>query len=451
MNSPVGVWHKWGMSKLYKLYQPEQDLLLPPSLKDWLPEKHLAYFVSEIVEELDLSKIYGAYEKDPCGQPAYDPRMMVKLLVYGYCVGVYSARKIQQRLMEDVAFRVLAAGNEPDFRTIADFRKNHLEVLKGLFEQVLKMAVGMGAVKVGRVALDGRKVKANASKHKAMSYERMEEQEKAIGEQVKEMLAQAEAADAQEDERYGKGCAGEELPKELQRRETRLKRIREAKRALEAQAREKAKAEGQPREEVEKAKPEAKDQYNFTDPEWRIMKGSSEGFVQAYNTQVAVEGESQLIVGQAVTQAANDKEQMTPMMETVEEQSGQRPEAVLADSGYCSEKNLKHRESEKKPEKRIEGFIATGRQKHGERQVCARGPLRKGATRVEGMKRKLQTKAGAAIYATRKGIVEPVFGQIKQVRGFRQFSLRGLAKVKAEWALVCTAHNLLKMYRACYG
>jgi len=306
-------------------------------------------------------------------------------------------------------------------------------------------------VKMGQVALDGSKVKANASKHKAMSWERMEEQEKAIGERVKEMLTQAEAADAEEDERYGKGCAGEELPKELQRRETRLKRIREAKRALEARAREKAKAEGQPREEVEKAKPEAKDQFNFTDPESRIMKSSSEGFVQAYNTQIAVEAESQLIVGRAVTQAGNDKEQMGPMMERVEEQSGQRPEAVLADSGYCSEKNLEHLKSEKKPEKRIEGFIATGRQKHGERQVCARGPLRKGATRVERMKRKLQTKAGAAIYATRKGIVEPVFGQIKQARGFRQFSLRGLAKVKAEWALVCTAHNLLKIYRACYG
>src|SRR5579875_1741050 len=412
------------MSKTYKPYQPDQDFLLPPSLKDWLPEKHLAYFVSEVVEELDLSGIYAVYERDERGQPPYDPRMMTKLLVYGYCVGVYSARKIQQRLIEDVAFRVLAAGNEPDFRTIADFRKIHLQVLKGLFEQVLKMALEMGAVKLARVALDGSKIKANASKHKAMSYDRMVEQERAIRKQVKEMLARAEAADAEEDRRYGKDRAGDELPKELQRRETRLKRIREAKRALEERAREKAKKEGKP---AEKAKPEAKDQYNFTDPESRIMKSSSEGFVQAYNAQIVVEPAMQLIVGQAVTQAANDKEQVGPMVEAVEEQSGQRPE------------------------RRIEAFIATERQKHGERKVARRGPLPKGATRVERMKRKLLTKVGASVYAARKGIVEPVFGQIKQGRGFRGFSLRGFEKVKAEWALVCATHNLLKMYRVCWA
>jgi transposase len=430
------------MSKTYKPYQPEQDLLLPPRLQDWLPEKHLAYFVSEVVDELDLSGIYAVYEKDERGQPPYDPGMMTKVLVYGYCVGVYSARKIQQRLSEDVAFRVLAAGNAPDFRTIADFRKQHLEVLKGLFEQVLKMALELGAMKLGRVALDGSKVKANASKHKAMSYERMQEQEKAIKEQVKELLARAEAADAEEDVRYGKDRAGDELPEELQRRETRLKRIREAKRALEERAREKAKKEGKQGQTVEKAQPKAKDQYNFTDPESRIMPSSSEGFVQAYNPQIVVEPELQLIVGQAVTQATNDKEQVGPMMAVVEAQSGQRPEAVIADSGYCSEKN---------PERRIEAFIATERQKHGERRVAARGPLPKGATRVERMKRKLLTQAGAAIYAARKSIVEPVFGQIKEARGFRRFSLRGFEKVKAEWALVCATHNILKMYRACYA
>ena len=435
------------MSKTYKAYQPEQDLLLPPSLKDWLPEKHLAYFVSDVVDELDLSGIEAVYEKDLRGQPPYDPRMMTKLLVYGYCVGVYSARKMQQRLNEDVAFRVLAAGNGPDFRTIADFGKIHRETLKGLFEQILKMALELGAMKLGRVALDGSKVKANASKHKAMSYDRMGEQEKAIRQEVKEMLAQAEAVDAEEDARYGKECAGNELPEELQRRETRLKRIREAKRALEERARAKAKKEGQP---VEKAQPKAKDQYNFTDPESRIMKSSSEGFVQAYNAQIVVEPELQLIVGQGVTQAGNDKEQVAPMMQTVEAQSGQRPEAVIADSGYCSEKNLETLESEPRAERRIEAFMATERPKHGERRVCGCGPLPKGATRVERMKRKLLTKAGAAIYAARKGIVEPVFGQIKEARGFRRFSLRGFEKVKAEWALVCATHNILKMYRACY-
>ena len=436
-----------GMSKTYKAYQPEQDLLLPPSLKEWLPEKHLAYFVSDVVDELDLSGIEAVYEKELRGQPPYDPRMMTKLLVYGYCVGVYSARKMQQRLNEDVAFRVLAAGNGPDFRTIAEFRKIHRETLKGLFEQVLKMALELGAMKLGRVALDGSKVKANASKHKAMSYDRMVEQEKAIRQQVKEMLAQAEAVDAEEDARYGKECGGNELPEELQRRETRLKRIREAKRGLEERARAKAKKEGQP---VEKAQPKAKDQYNFTDPESRMMKSSSDGFVQAYNAQIVVEPELQLIVGQAVTQAANDKEQVAPMMQTVEAQSGQRPEAVIADSGYCSEKNLEGLESYPSPERRIEAFMATERPKHGERRVCGRGPLPKGATRVERMKRKLLTKAGAAIYAARKGIVEPVFGQIKEARGFRRFSLRGFEKVKAEWALVCATHNILKMYRACY-
>jgi transposase len=435
------------MPKTYKPYQPEQDLLLPPSLKDWLPEKHLVYFVSDVVDELDLWGIEAVYEKDLRGQPPYDPRMMTKVLVYGYCVGVYSARKMQQRLNEDVAFRVLAAGNAPDFRTIADFRKIHRETLKGLFEQVLKMALELGAMKLGRVALDGSKVKANASKHKAMSYERMGEQEKVIRQEVKEMLAQAEAVDAEEDARYGKECAGNELTEELQRRETRLKRIREAKRALEERARAKAKKEGQP---VEKAQPKAKDQYNFTDPESRIMKSSNEGFVQAYNAQIVVEPELQLIVGQAVTQAGNDKEQVAPMMQTVEAQSGQRPEAVIADSGYCSEKNLETLESEPRAERRIEAFMATERPKHGERRVCGRGPLPKGATRVERMKRKLLTKAGAAIYAARKGIVEPVFGQIKEARGFRRFSLRGFEKVKAEWALVCATHNILKMYRACY-
>jgi transposase len=440
-----------GMSKTYKPYRPEQDLLLPPSLKDWLPEKHLAYFVSEVIDELDLSGIYAVYEKDERGQPPYEPRMMTKVLVYGYCVGVYSSRKIQQRLMEDVAFRMLAAGNAPDFRTIADFRKQHLEILKGLFEQIVKMALELGAMKLGRVALDGSKVKANASKHKAMSYERMQEQEKAIEEQVKELLAQAEAVDAEEDERYGKERAGDELPKELQRRETRLKRIREAKRALEERAREKAKQEGKEGKAVEDARPKAKDQYNFTDPDSRIMKSSSEGFVQAYNAQIVVEPELQLVVGQAVTAAANDKEQVGPMIEAVEAQSGQRPQAVIADTGYCSEKNLEDLEAEKRPERRIEAFIAPERQKHGERRVCGRGPLPKGATRVERMKRKLLTQAGAAIYATRKSIVEPVFGQIKEARGFRRFSLRGLEKVKAEWALVCATHNILKIYRVCYA
>ena len=403
------------MAKTYKTYLPEQDLLLPPSLRQWLPENHLAYCVSDVVDQLDLSAIESVYEEEDRGQPPYHPRMMAKILVYSYCVGVFSSRRMEKRLVEDVAFRVLAAGNEPDFRTLADFRKNHLKALEELFQQVLRLALEVGALKLGRVALDGSKVKANASKHKAMSYGRMDETEKRLRKEVRELLKQAEAVDEEEDKRYGRERQGEELPEELQRRETRIARIREAKKALEERAREKAESEGKDGQE---AKPESKAQYNFTDPESRILKGS-DGFVQGYNTQVAVEPTLQLIVGQRVTQAANDKQQMVPLIEVVQEQSGQKPEEVLADSGYCSEENLKYL-----AKRRIEGFVATEKQKHGERnEPCKRGPLPKGASRVERMKRKLQTKVGAAVYASRKSIVEPVFGQIKQARGFRQFLL----------------------------
>jgi transposase len=435
------------MPKGYRAYLPEQDLLLPPSLRDWLPEGHLAYFVADVVDQLDLSAIHAVYEKEMRGQPPYDPRMMTKVLIYGYCVGVFSSRRIQKRLQEDIGFKVLAAGNEPDFRTISDFRKIHLEALQGLFEQVLEMALESGAVKLGRVSLDGTKVKANASKHKAMSYGRMKEKQRQLREEVKQLLAQAEAADEEEDRRYG-NQRGDELPEELQRRETRLAKIQQAKKVIEQRAREKAAAEGKSAAQVKQAKPDDKDQYNFTDPESRIMKGA-DGFVQGYNAQAAVEPEMGLIVGQLVTQAANDKEQLKPLVEAIEAQSGHRPEAILADSGYCSEENLKHLESADEPEKKIEGYIATGKQKHGEyRQPCRRGPLPKGATRVDRMRRKLQTKVGRAVYAARKCVVEPVFGQIKQAQGFRQFVLRGIHKVKGEWALVCLSHNIRRLHAA---
>ena len=403
------------MAKTYRPYCPEQLYLLPPSLQDWLPENHLVYFVSDVVDQLDLSEIESYYEKDDRGQPPYHPRMMTKVLVYGYCVGVFSSRKIQKRLVEDVPFRVLAAGNQPDFRTISDFRKIHLQALEGLFQQVLRLALEAGAIKLGRVALDGTKVKANASKHKAMSYKRMKEDERALRKEVQKLLAQAKAADEEEDARYGKDKSGDELPEELSRRETRLKRIREAKKALEQRAREEAEKDGKDKEEASEAKPKEKAQYNFSDPESRIMKGA-DGFVQAYNAQAAVESTSQLIVAQAVTQEANDKQQIVPMVETIERQAGQKPEQLLADSGYCSDQNLEHLEQEA-----IDAYVATGRQKHGEAKACVRGPLPKGAKRVDRMRRKLQTKTGAAIYAGRKSIVEPVFGQIKHARGFRQF------------------------------
>ncbi len=435
------------MGKSYRPYYPDEDLLLPPSLREWLPENHLAYFVSDVVDHLDLSAMDAVYGEEKRGQPPYDPQMMTKLLLYGYCVGIFSSRRIQQRLAEDIAFKVLAAGNQPNFRTISDFRKIHLETLEGLFEQVLKITLEAGAVKIGRVVLDGTKMKANASKHKAMSYDRMKEKEKQLKDEVKQLLQQAEAADAEEDARYGKDRGGDELPDELQRRQSRLQKIKEAKRALESRSREKAAAEGA---DPKQAKPKDKDQYNFTDPESRIMKGA-DGFVQGYNAQAAVEPDLQLIVGQMVTEATNDKEQLMPLVEAIEQQSGQRPDEVLADSGYCSEKNLQALESEEDPERRIVGYIATERQKHDEyKESCPRGRLPQGATRVDRMRRKLKTKAGKAIYAARKAIVEPVFGQIKQARGFRQFLLRGIAKVRGEWSLVCVTHNILKIYRLCY-
>ena len=431
------------MAKTFRTYLPEQNLLLPASLREWLPDDHLSYFVSDVVDQLDLSAIERMYEEEDRGQPPYHPRMMTKVLLYGYCVGVFSSRRIQKRLVEDVAFRVLAAGNQPDFRTISDFRKLHLKALEELFQQMLQLTLETGMMKLGRVALDGSKVKGHASKHKAMSYGRMKETEKRLREEVGKLLNQAEATDKEEDSRYGRDRRGDELPEQLQRRETRMARIREAKHALEERAREQAKGKGA---DLEEAQPTKKAQYNFTDPESRMLKGS-DGFLQGYNTQIAVEPVFQLIVGQRVTQAANDKQQMVPLIKAIEEQSGQKPEGVLADNGYCSDENLKYL-----ARKRIEGFVATGKQKHSQRrEPCPPGPLPREASRVKRMERKLETKVGAAVYATRKWIAEPVFGQIKQARGFRQFLLRGIAKVRGEWALICMTHNLLKFHKICSG
>lgn len=437
------------MGKSYRPYLPEQGFLLPASRREWLPENHLVYLVSDVVDHLNLAALDAAYGDEQRGPPPYDPRMLTKVLVYGYCVGVFSSRRIERRLAEEVGFRVLAAGHAPNFRTIADFRKLHLATLAGLFEEVLKIALEAGALKLGRVALDGTKLKANASKPKAMSYGRMQERQRQRRAEVRELLAQAAAADAAEDAHYGAARRGDELPAELQRRETRLKKIRAAQRALEERARQSAEKAGKPRAEVQAAKPVNKDQYNFTDPESRLMRGS-DGLGQGYNAQAAVEPGLQLIVGQSVTPAANDKQQIEPMVQVIEQQSGQRPTGRLADSGYCSEKNLASLAALGQSGDPIDCYIATGKQKHDEyRQPCSRGPLPRSATRVDRMKRKLQTRAGRAIYATRKTIVEPVFGQIKQARGFRQFLLRGLAKVQGEWALVCLTHNILKLYRLC--
>jgi transposase len=430
------------MAKTFRPYVPEQDFLLPPSLREWLPADHLAYFVSDLVDQLDLSAITAPYEEEERGYPPYHPVMLTKVLLYAYCVGVFSSRKIQRRLNEDIAFRVLAADNQPDFRTIADFRQRHLAALEGLFVQVLRLAREAGALSVGRVAIDGSKIRANASKHKAMSYRRMVEKERQLTQEVHRLLTQAEATDAQEDTAYGRDRRGDELPEELRRRETRLTRIREAKRVLEKRAREQAEAEGG---DAKAAKPDDKAQYNFTDPESRIMKGP-EGFVQAYNAQLAVEESCQLIVGQAVTQDVNDKQQLAPMIDTVAAQAGERPPQVIADNGYCSEANLDYVTAHA-----IDAYVATDRLKHDVPVPAGRGPLPKDATLTDRMRRKLRTKRGTAVYRRRKATVEPVFGQMKHARGFRQFLLRGLAKVRGEWSLLCLTHNMLKCYGLIYG
>lgn len=446
------------MAKVYREYQPDQPFLLPPSLTDWLPEGHLAYFVSEVVDAMDLSEIFARYEKEERGQPPYHPRMMVKVLVYGYCKGVRSSRKMAQRLEEDVAFKVLAANNRPDFRTISDFRKIHLKRLQKLFVQVLRLCQQAGLVKLGHVALDGTKVKANASKHKAMSYERMCQAEKELEEEVKKLLAEAERIDEEEDKLYGADRRGDELPEELARRETRLKKIREAKAALEAEARRKAE-ESQPDEEpaeercvspkkrgrapkTARGKPAPKAQYNFTDPESRIMKNSDKAYVQAYNALAAVDGANQIIVACDVSANPADSVSTVEMVEQVERNCGKKPKRILADAGHFSEHNVVTLE-----QRGMDVYICPEKQRHTHKPPSApKGRMPAGLSVKERMRRKLRTKKGRDTYARRKWIVEPPFGQIKEARGIRQFLLRGKRKVSGEWSLIATTHNLLKLY-----
>lgn len=465
------------MSKNFRTCDLDQPFLLPPSLQDWLPESHLARFIAELVPGLDLSKIYGFYgRRDGRGKAAYHPVMMVRVLVYGYCVGVMSSRRIERASYDDIAFRYLCADQHPDHDTIAAFRQQHLPVLAQLFTQILQLCNKAGLVKLGHVAIDGTKVQANASKHKAMSYDRMEEKEKQLKAEVEKLLAQAAETDAAEDALYGKGNRGDELTGELARRESRLKKIAEAKAALEQEARERAEAAKKVAEDKleerrkkeaargkkfggrppqipnpEQARPEAQAQRNFTDPESRIMPdGAHKGaFMQAYNAQIAVDSAAQIIVAAELTQESNDKQQLAPMLERVEQNLGAKPEAVSADAGYCSEAQL--------TDKRVEGielYVATGKQKHGLPEPGDVVPPRELAvasdSAVERMKQKLRTEPGRAVYKMRKAIVEPVFGQIKAARGIRAFLLRGLVKVSAEWKLICAAHNLLKMFRSGY-
>jgi len=403
------------------------------------------------------------------GQPPYHPAMMVALLLYAYCTGKPSSRKIERATYEEVPYRVLTADQHPDHASISEFRKRHLESLKGLFLQVLSLCRKAGLVRLGHVALDGTKVKANASKHKAMSYDRMTKTEKELEDDVSSLLTTAETVDAAEDEQFGKDRRGDELPAELARRESRLAKIREAKAALEREARERAerdaeaaraaieerrrkeeetgtKMKGRPPviPDAETARPEAKAQRNFTDPESRIMKdGATKGFEQAYNAQAMVDGAAQVIVASAVTQETNDKRQLAPMIEQAERNLGCKPEKVSADAGYFSEANVTN------PNLRgVDLFIAPDRQKHGRAAEVKAGSARQDATIIDQMRHKIRTEEGRAVYSKRKQIVEPVFGQIKEARGFRRFSFRGLAKVAAEWDIICLTHNLLKLFRA---
>ena len=449
----------------------DQSLLMPPSLHDWLPENHLARFVVDLVDTLDLSAFYRSYEeKDGRGQAAYPPVMMVRLFIYGYCTGVVSSRQIEKRTYEDVAFRYLSADSHPDHSTVSEFRKRHLGALAGLFVQALRLCQKAGLVKLGHVAVDGSKVQGNASKHKAMSYGRMCESEEKLAAEVDELLRQAEAVDAAEDEKERQGKA-DKLPDELARRESRLKKIRKAKAALEAEARQKAeeakaaaeariaerrqkeaetgrKTPGRPPRvpDPDQAVPEAKAQRNFTDPDSRIMPdGAHKGsFVQAYNAQIAVDSEAQIIVAAEITQQSNDKQQLAPMLDQVRQNAGASPVACSADTGYWSPEQV--------TDGRVEGIdlhVATGRDKHGTSAAPIQVPDEDDL--LQQMKQKLQSEAGRAVYKMRKAIVEPVFGQIKECRHFRRFSLRGLENVQAEWTLVCLTHNLLKLYRAGRG
>jgi len=441
-------------TKEYRPYAPDQLLLLPPSLRDWLPEGHLAYFISDLVEGFDLSAIEAAYEDELRGGPPYHPVMMVKVLLYAYSQGVYASRRIARRVQEDVAFRLLAAGNAPDFRTISDFRKRHLEALQGLFAQVLILARKAGLVKLGHVALDGTKIRANASKHKAMSYRRMSEEETRLAAEVAALLRRAEEADAADDARYGPDVSGDELPAELRRREDRLRKIREAKAALEAEARQRAErlraereAQG-PRRGRPPAPPRETprdgDQYNFTDPDSRIMKMGDGSFGQAYNAQVVVDRAHQIIVATTVTAEAPDSPHLSTMVEAMEANLDGAPRRLTADAGYHSEANLATLAGAG-----IDALIPPDKVKHTQPLPAApRGRIPTHLSTKDRMRRKLQTKAGRALYRMHKAIAEPVHGQIKAARGFQRFLLRGLRKVRGEWILVATVHNLCKLFHA---
>jgi transposase len=453
------------MSKTFRLWKIDEPLFLPPTVRDFVGADHLAGFVLSLVrEEVDLAKITGSYGSER-GQPPFDPTMMTALLLYSYCCGIYSSRRIAKACRERVDFMSIVGLDAPDFRTISDFRKRHLKALGDLFKQVLHLCEKAGLVKLGHVALDGTKIKANASKHKAMSYGRMEDRAAELEAEVAGWLSTAAAADAEEDKLYGRDKSGEEMPDWVADKQRRIEKIRAAKAELEAEA--KAAAEAKRKAEDEAASkreaegrrkggrqaaapssvPDAKAQKNFTDPQSRIMK-SKDGFVQAYNAQAAVDAQAQIIVAQDVTQSAVDCGQLLPLTDAIEANLGRKPAQLSADAGYCSEANLKGLE-----DRNIDGYVATGRARDavagtakGEAPAAPSSTQPAATpTRVEAMRAKIKAGGHVSPYRLRKQLPEPVFGQIKQARGFRQFLMRGFDKVRAEWAIVCTAHNLLKL------
>jgi transposase len=457
------------MPRRFRPYSLDQQLLLPPNLRDWVGEGHLSLYVSDVVDQLDLSAITRDYEKgDPRGGMPYDPAMMVKLLVYSYAIGMPSSRRIERATYDDVATRVLTCDQHPDHDSIAAFRKRHLKALAKLFVQVLKLCQRAGLVKLGHVALDGTKIQANASKHKAMSYGRMPETERRLEREVRDLLSRAEARDAIDDREFGKGVRGDELPAELARRESRLKKLREAKASLEAEAREEAESEGESarakiaaREEKaertgkrvsgpvpkvpdpEQAVPDSKAQRNFTDPDSRIMlDGATKQFVQGYNVQAAVDSHAQVIVATGLTQAANDVKQLVPMFNKVKENVGRLPAVASADAGYFSEANVTASELEG-----MDLYVPPDRSKHDAKPDSESIAGTEQSVK-ERMRDKVRSEAGHELYKMRKAIVEPVFGQTKEVRRFRRFSFRGFENVTAEWDLICLTHNVLKLFRA---
>jgi len=437
------------MGKTFRDWDIEQLMMFPPCVEDFVPQEHLAHFVRNTVcEALDLSTILECYSEER-GYPPYHPTMMTAVLLYAYCQGIYPSRRIAKACRERVDFMAVTGMQMPDFRTISDFRKRHLVALGELFIQVLRLCQQAGLVKLGHVALDGTKLKANASKHKAMSYGRMKKAEAELQTIVSGWLRQAQAADAREDEEHGADQSGEELPDWVRDKQGRLEKIREARARLEAEAQAQASQKGEEKKSGSPGRPRKNEpgtpkdsaQTNFTDPQSRIMK-SHDGFIQGYNAQAVVDADSQVIVAQGLTNNASDAPQLAVMVAQIKQNTGRQARELSADAGYCSEDNLKELRG-----RHINGYIATGRQKHGQATASGERKVKLG-TYAYAMWQKLRRGGHRSRYRLRKQTVEPVFGQVKQGRGFRQFLLRGVRKVAGEWSLICTAHNLLKLAAA---